>query len=340
MIGTPLSLANNSAELKALFAGESRQGSAPDRINLDDQDGKGFLEFIELSPDFNLIVSRCRWDHDRQIGYRGEGWLRMNCCLDASAAMEFSGKDRYDLFGAECRIFHQPEGTDCTHFIRGNANSLCVTISAKRAYLVDELVLDPAELPGAVGQFLEGRHDDFFFERFTLKPDMARTVLDMVRNTLDGRTRALYMAAKAHELVCQSWDLVLDKDGGSRAPLSLTRSQLGRVELARNILDSSLDVTPGAAQLARQVGLNRNQLSYGFRALFDMTVYDYHLARRLEAAWEMLAVGEKQIAEIALTVGYRHQTSFATAFRAHFGVSPKDVARGSRSATRLANSQL
>jgi len=33
------------------------------------------------------------------------------------------------------------------------------------------------------------------------------------------------------------------------------------------------------------------------------------------------------VAQVADAVGYRHQTSFATAFRRHFGMRPKDVRR-------------
>jgi AraC-like DNA-binding protein len=38
---------------------------------------------------------------------------------------------------------------------------------------------------------------------------------------------------------------------------------------------------------------------------------------------------QKQVARVAEAVGYGHQTSFATAFRRHFGMRPKDVRRGS-----------
>lgn len=319
----PLSLANNSAELKALFTAGS-VASTRDRVVLDGAESAGVLEFVELSPRFNLIVSQCHWNVDRQIIYRGEGWLRMNCCLEASAAMEFAGRGRFDLFGAECRLFHQPVGTDCTHFIRGQAGSLCVTISAKRDYFVEDLGLDPDELEGPFGDFLAGRSDDFFFERMAMRPYMHRTVLDMVRTSLAGRARALYLAAKAHELVCQSWDLALGNVSGDSAVLP-ARRQRERVEQARQILDASLDVTPAAGLLARKVGLNRNQLARGFRAAYGTSVYDYHLARRLDAAWDLLAQGDCTVAEVADKVGYRHQASFATAFRAHFGITPREV---------------
>ena len=50
----------------------------------------------------------------------------------------------------------------------------------------------------------------------------------------------------------------------------------------------------------------------------------------MQHALALLRENQLPVARVAEAVGYSHQTSFATAFRRHFGLSPKD-ARGFRS---------
>ncbi|ANY19583.1 Regulatory protein PchR [Tsuneonella dongtanensis] len=325
----PVSLRDNATELRSLFA-PNAIGSAIDRIVLDDTDGEGFLEFIELGPDFTLIVSRCRWEAERMLAYRGEGWVRMNFCLDAAAVFDFGDNGAFALNGAECRIFHQPRGLDCQHFITRHSQSICVTLSVKRGYLARELKLDATDLSEGFAGFVAGEHDSFFFERFALTPEMARTVRDMVQCPYAHQLRFLYQTSKAHELLCQAWDTAQRHDTVDVLPFRFTDEHRRRVVEVHDILDQTLDPAPSAVHLARRVGLNRNQLAYGFRKLYRTSVYEYHLTRRLDAAWDLLVTGEMTIAEVAYHVGYQHQASFTCAFRARFGMAPKEVRRGMR----------
>lgn len=332
---TPISLTRNSWELQKLFDASRDASPTPERLRIADDSGRGTLEFVEISPSFNMIISEIRWVQDGELRYKGEGWVRLNCCLEADAAMDFAEMGRHELQGAECRFFHQPEGMECRHEIRGSRDSVCVTLSVKRDYLSEVLELDPDQIPATAGRVLSGRSDTFFFDRYPMRPEMRRSVVDMVRCDLTGRPRVLYQAAKAQELVCQTWDLA-SEPRVARAPLSvkLTAPQLRRVQEARDILDRALGETPPLRVLAREVGLNRNQLSAGFRELYQSSVYDYHLGQRMVWAWRALENDEMSVGEVAEKAGYNHQTSFATAFRNHFGVSPLEVRLGARRGTK------
>lgn len=327
--GGAVSLENNSAELRALFGPLPADPAAADRIRLDAGHGAGILEFVELAPDCNLIVSRCDWRDDMQIRYRGEGWLRMNFCLDATAVFAFDDIAAYTLTGAECRVIHQPEGIECRHDIRHRAQSLCVTLSAKRAYFARELALAGSGGQGGLAAFVGEDCPDFFFDRLPMTGVMARAVHEMVDSPFAGPLRRLHLGTKAHELVCHAWEAAAG--AAPVPPLRLTDEQRRRVAEARDLLEASLDAALPAGQLARRVGLNRNQLAYGFRLLYGTSVYDYQLGRRLSAAWDMLARGDRSVAEVAYAVGYQHQASFTTAFRGHFGIAPREV-RGRRHA--------
>ncbi len=295
------------------------------RVNIAEGDGEGFLEFMELSPGFNMIVSQCSWHVERNIVYRGEGWLRLNFCLQTDTRFAFSNSDEFDLVGAECRVFHQPVGMDCRHYLKKDSPSVCVTLSVKREHLTGFLKLQTSELDDTLQGFLNGRHDDFFFERYTLTPAMARVVWEMIQSTYRGHLRRVYFESKANELLCLAYDAAHFTEQYDIIPLKFSEQNRASLCRARSILDQSLQQPPSIPTLARMVGINRNKLTYGFKRWFGCTVFEYQLRVRMEAAWRLLETSSLPLGEIADLVGYQHQGSFSAAFKAYFNLLPKNV---------------
>jgi AraC-like DNA-binding protein len=83
---------------------------------------------------------------------------------------------------------------------------------------------------------------------------------------------------------------------------------------------------PTIRQVARAVGMNDTSLKRGFRAVFGETVFSFSVRCRMQQALTLLLREQRlSVARVAEAVGYSHQTSFATAFRRYFGISPKDA---------------
>jgi AraC-like DNA-binding protein len=104
-----------------------------------------------------------------------------------------------------------------------------------------------------------------------------------------------------------------------------TQRELRCLHTARQILMSELSSPPTIRRVARIVGVNDTILKRGFKALFGETMFDFSVRCRMERALALLRTERIPVAEVAQRVGYRHQTSFATAFRRHFRIRPKDV---------------
>ena len=313
-----VSLDRNGAALRAgLFAAAAEDGDDPAAVQVvfDDAAGAGRGEFIEIDPDFNLMVSDCFWRADGAIGYRGEDWVRFNFCLDATASFDFADRGRYDLRGQELRVFHQPAGLPCLHRIGGGARSVCVTMSVRREALIRHEAL--AGLPGLP--------DGFFFRRMAMPAAALRAVDDLLRMPYRRALRRGYAGAKAQELLCTALQALAapqDVPGGG----VLHDGDRERISRARAILDDSFADPPTVAVLARTVGLNRNKLSYGFRHLHDRSMSDYLAEKRLDAAWRLLQDGVP-VGAVAEAVGYRHVGSFSAAFSRRYGLAPSSLRR-------------
>ena len=119
-----VSLDRNGAALRAgLFAAAAEDGDDPAAVQVvfDDAAGAGRVEFIEIDPDFNLMVSDCFWRADGAIGYRGEDWVRFNFCLDATASFDFADRGRYM---ADSDFVSMPKGLLNKQYLRERSTLL------------------------------------------------------------------------------------------------------------------------------------------------------------------------------------------------------------------------
>ena len=318
-----ISLSANGHSLRSgLLAGSREDGDCDEaiRLSFDRPAGRGEIDFFEFDPDFNIIVSDCFWRQDGYVKYAGEGWIRFNFCLDASATFEFGVHGSFALRGQELRVFHQPVGTDCGHLIHGNARSVCVTISVQRSYLArllgqrENALLESADSNG------------FFFHRYEMDPASLRAVADLLTMRHRGTLRLLYAKAKSEELLVNALSF------SNRAEAPSPRIRLGqldreRIIQVREMLDVEFARPPSVRELTRRFGINRNKLSYGFRKLHDLSMSEYIADRRLETAWNLLHETERPVAHIAEEVGFSHLQSFSSAFKRRYGFSPRSLRR-------------
>ncbi|GAB6905086.1 AraC family transcriptional regulator [Desulfosarcina cetonica] len=140
-----------------------------------------------------------------------------------------------------------------------------------------------------------------------------------------GDIRNVFLEAKALELVA----LNMAERVPGHCPVSpeLDRRDVDRVKEAYHILLTRLDHPPSLVDLSRSVGLNRNKLNRGFKALYGGTAFALLRRERLSKARFLLDNSDLSLSEIALSVGYNSQANFTTAFRRRFGTPPNTFRR-------------
>jgi AraC-like DNA-binding protein len=114
-------------------------------------------------------------------------------------------------------------------------------------------------------------------------------------------------------------------EGYRRRPLPARTRQL--VQRARAIIANNPEQPHTLKSLSRTLGLNRTLLAEGFHAEFGETVFAFLQRERLQRAWALLEDGSEQVASVAARVGYRDAASFTRAFKAHYGITPRNVGR-------------
>jgi AraC family transcriptional regulator len=117
---------------------------------------------------------------------------------------------------------------------------------------------------------------------------------------------------------------------GSRAVAdygSLGRHRLRRIE---SYIDENLHRSLSLQDIAHLVGMSISQLKVTFRKATGVPVHQYVIRQRVERATHLLREGKLPISQVALEVGFAHQSHMALHMKRLLGVSPKHLTGSNR----------
>ena len=195
-------------------------------------------------------------------------------------------------------------------------------VACERQYLLDEFGVNVDAVPAAYRPIFTS--DAGMVEALRL-PNSATTISivdQLITCKFPEPLRSLYIKAKTIEFIC---DIVsqINMLGAQRPVRILTSaSKSHAIESAASIYRREIYRPPTIEQLASRVGLNRNDLTNGFRDMFGTTPHHYGLMIRMEQAQALLREGQLSISEIARRVGYEGYSSFSKAYQACYGHRP------------------
>jgi len=150
----------------------------------------------------------------------------------------------------------------------------------------------------------------------------ARLVVEQIQTCpFQGACRALFMEARCLDLILEMIHALQPQ------PTAMTRrlnpQDLERIHAVAEFLRQSLDEPPTLAELASRFSLSESKLKAGFHQVFGTTTFGYLRQQRLQKARALLANGECSILDASHMVGINNPSHFASLFKQHFGVNPK-----------------
>lgn len=111
----------------------------------------------------------------------------------------------------------------------------------------------------------------------------------------------------------------------STAAEAMPHAALRHAFAARDVLIRALSSPPSQRKLAKMVGTNERKLVESFRMAFGTSPARFVRNSRMEWARSLLLTGEVSVTQLADTVGFADIATFSRAFRAYFGVSPRQM---------------
>ncbi|WAC29294.1 helix-turn-helix transcriptional regulator [Ancylobacter sp. SL191] len=249
-------------------------------------------------------------------------------CIQATIAGRYSRwiGQRMDLINPHIlQVSNIPlsvSDTDAGARLRG------ILIVCERKHFIDRYGLNIERVPPAYRPIFLSRDGTPEVLSLPLSPAGTALVDQIVSCRYGEPLRGIFVGAKTVEIICD----VVSQLHGLRlrgAPRLIgEQAKLKAIETAAQIYRREIGDPPTIEQLVRRVGLNRNELTRGFRDIFGVTPHVYAHTRRMERAQELLRGGELSISEVARRVGYEGYSSFARAYHAHYGRAPSPADPG------------
>jgi DNA-binding response OmpR family regulator/anti-sigma regulatory factor (Ser/Thr protein kinase) len=109
-------------------------------------------------------------------------------------------------------------------------------------------------------------------------------------------------------------------DPGELTPNSLDIKLLNKVKEVVEIHLSNPDLD--VSLFAREVGMSKSILYEKLKSLTGKTINEFISSIRLKKAAELILIGELNLSEISMEVGYLDPNYFSKSFKKHFGVVP------------------
>jgi AraC-like DNA-binding protein len=291
------------------------------RVDLLKEDGTGFWRFLSLGEDIFAVLTDCTFATVRHEHVAAEGLVEFHFLLegpvelslpqthDPTAPSNVSLMACQQAPGMAYDVICQPGAYKMASlYVRPTLLEQSFGLNAKHG--MAQHLLHPAEGTMAMTE-----------QKIDL--EFLRVLRDLFGIGFDTARDMPLASARIIELLTLSADAI---DRGSKAEeesIVFTARELAMFDRAREVLASDFSESQTIPRLARKLGTNATKLKSGFRLLYGTTIFAYRNRHRMDRAMQLLVAGDLPIAAIAHAVGFRHQASFTSAFRGHFGLTPK-----------------
>jgi AraC-like DNA-binding protein len=159
---------------------------------------------------------------------------------------------------------------------------------------------------------------------FKLDASTCRVISDLLGSSFKGKLGGHYRDAKITELLCHLSKYLQDPFGSTALQKPLSRRKANALDCVIQILNNNLAQSYSLDSLASQAGVSRTVLTSTFKGSIGMSIAQYLLKTRMEAAKDLLEDGGLTILEVSLAVGYEDQSSFGRAYKRFHGHPPRE----------------
>jgi len=311
-----------SPEVERLIRHDKR-GLLSARVTLKPEEGSGYWELSRIRSDLYVILSNFSYKDPRLELVPGDGLVQFNFKVSGDLTYGVSSLAPLRFMRPSLHVWRQPRGIDMREWTAPSAHDRTVSISVAPEFLREQF-LEGDDVPPRLRPFVSNAADQIEYCQLPLTAQMLDVTANILDNPYSSALYLTYQEALIHELLCTAV--------GSLAALPQSPTEvysdfeLKCLRTARKLLAEQCAAVPSVRKIARLVGLSEKTLARGFKAIYGETIVDFSFRCRMQKALKLLQ-DDGSIDRVSEAVGYAHPTSFATAFRRHFGMRPSKMKR-------------
>lgn len=293
------------------------------RVTLTPEEGEGYWELTRIRDDFYVIVMNFLYKTPRSELVPGDGLIQFNFKMSGDMTLATDRAQPLRFNRPSLLVWAQSPGINIDEWTAPRAHERMIAISVRPEFLIEHFVTSIVELPPQLQAFISSPRGKLGYCQLPLTAEMFAVATKLINNPLNGKVALVYTEALTLELLCAAVGSFCASSSQGTAEYS--ERTLRCLQAARVLMMRQLAPPPTISQLARSVGVAETALTKGFKAVYGETVFDFSLRCRMQHALNLLRDQHWSVDRVSEAVGYSHSTSFATAFRRHFGMRPIEV---------------
>ena len=306
-----------------LIADDPVRHSQATRLTIDRNQGTGVWEFYRLQSDVYVVAADCVYDTARVETVPGEGLVEFHLRLRGELNLQLAGETReIAVKGPQLLILYQPPGVDYSEEVAPGRQDTCVSLYCKPEFISHLVRRNGIGTWPMLDEIEAHARPTILWKLLPLSVNLVYVAHSLLDNPFRKGVRLLHAEAKALDLLC---DVLHSAEIDLSVGITLSEREVRQLEAARRILTSEAGFCRTINDIAGSVAMSPSKLKRMFKARYGLTVFDYGHECRMRCALELLRGRRLSVGHVAHAVGYRHQTSFAAAFKEHFGFSPREA---------------
>ena len=308
----------NRGELIAEHPERHLQGT---RLLVDRAEGHGTWEFYRLDQDLYVVTADGVYDVARTEMVPGEGLVEFHLRLAGVLEMTLPGYPQpVVISGPRLLMMYQPPGVGVSERVMPRIRDIGVSLFCRPQFLAELAQRNGIARWPLLEEIDSHESTSVWHRQVALSPTLLHVGKSLLESPYRRGIRLLHAEAKALELLCEVLAVAQEADESPHGVTSECESR--QLDVARRMLATQLSTPLKIRDVSRAVGMSDSKLKRTFKARFSVTVFDYRLECRMRYALELLRCKRMSVGQVAFAVGYRHQTSFASAFHDFYRFLP------------------
>ncbi len=168
----------------------------------------------------------------------------------------------------------------------------------------------------------DGNKEKKYYAQEAVSPAIAVVLSQIMNYNLHPSIKELYIMGKVYELISLYFNKSTDADL-EQCPFLVDEDNVKRIRQAKEIMIAQMAEPPSLPELAQQIGLSLKKLKEGFKQIYGDSVYSFLFDYKMEHARRLLELGQNNVNEVGMKVGYSTSSHFIAAFKKKYGTTPK-----------------
>lgn len=161
-----------------------------------------------------------------------------------------------------------------------------------------------------------------------ISPKLLHIAKEIYNSPLENNLAKLYIQSKAYEFIWEEFSeiakVLLPDKKVLYQDKKLNKQDIRALNLAKKLIEEDKEFYT-LDKLCKKVALNPFKLKYGFKKVFNITPGHMILDVKMQKAKKLLLTQEYNVSQVSRIIGYKHSSSFSSAFLKHFKVTPKSL---------------